>query len=93
MTGIICYHIQQYVEKMIKARLTDMGIFFRKTHDIRMLLELFPDGSFTDDIFEMADVITSYCVDTRYDNFDPPKEKMIEAFETARMIVSISDSV
>jgi HEPN domain-containing protein len=35
-----CFHAQQCVEKYIKARLTEAGIAFPKTHDLPVLLNL-----------------------------------------------------
>jgi HEPN domain-containing protein len=36
----ICFHAQQCVEKYLKARLTEAGIAFPKTHDLPALLAL-----------------------------------------------------
>jgi HEPN domain-containing protein len=36
----ICFHAQQCVEKYLKARLTEAGIAFPKTHDLPILLTL-----------------------------------------------------
>jgi HEPN domain-containing protein len=36
----ICFHAQQCVEKYLKARLTEAGIVFPKTHDLPVLLWL-----------------------------------------------------
>jgi len=93
MTGIICYHLQQYVEKSVKAKLCDLNIPFRKTHDIRQLLRSIPGECFPDDLIDGAEALTSYCVSTRYDSYDPPKEKMIEAFRVAERIVSVCDTL
>jgi HEPN domain-containing protein len=35
-----CYHAQQSAEKYLKARLVEVGIRFRKTHDLEELLNL-----------------------------------------------------
>lgn len=93
LTGIICYHIQQYVEKMLKAKLNELGIPYKRTHDIGSLLELFPDSRLSEGFLEEADRLTGYCVNTRYDNFDPPVEEMRKAFEIADAIIRISESL
>jgi len=38
--GVICFHCQQYAEKLLKALLTASGIEFPKTHDLRRLIQL-----------------------------------------------------
>ena len=37
---IVCFHLQQCVEKYLKARLVEAGIAFPKTHDLERLLAL-----------------------------------------------------
>src|SRR6476646_5083396 len=36
----ICFHAQQCVEKYLKARLTEAGVAFGKTHDLPSLLNM-----------------------------------------------------
>jgi HEPN domain-containing protein len=36
----ICFHVQQCIEKYLKARLTEAGTAFAKTHDLVKLLNL-----------------------------------------------------
>lgn len=37
---IVCFHLQQCVEKYLKARLIEAAIPFPKTHDLEQLLDL-----------------------------------------------------
>src|SRR5580765_3613392 len=37
---IVCFHLQQCVEKYLKARLEEAGIAFPRTHDVERLLDL-----------------------------------------------------
>jgi len=37
---IVCFHLQQCVEKYLKARLEDAGMAFPFTHDLERLLDL-----------------------------------------------------
>lgn len=37
---IVCFHLQQCVEKYLKARLTESAIPFPRTHDLERLLDL-----------------------------------------------------
>ncbi len=41
---IIGFHCQQAAEKLLKALLSDLGIRFRKTHDVRALMDLLEDA-------------------------------------------------
>jgi HEPN domain-containing protein len=41
-TDTVCFHVQQCVEKHIKALLVFRGITFSKTHNIRLLRALLP---------------------------------------------------
>lgn len=40
---IIGFHCQQAAEKLLKALLSEFGIRFRKTHDVRELMDLLED--------------------------------------------------
>lgn len=37
---IVCFHLQQCVEKYLKARLEEAAVVFPKTHDLERLLDL-----------------------------------------------------
>lgn len=37
----LCFHAQQYLEKILKAVLVSNGVVFRRTHDLGALAELF----------------------------------------------------
>lgn len=37
---IVCFHLQQCLEKYLKARLLEAGVEFTKTHDLEGLLDL-----------------------------------------------------
>ena len=76
-----------------QSNLTDLGMPYKRTHDIGSLLELFPDARLSDGFLEEADRLTGYCVSTRYDDFDPPVEEMRKAFEIADSIIEISESL
>jgi HEPN domain-containing protein len=41
--GVVGFHLQQCVEKALKAVLSHAGIAFRRTHDIAELLDLIAD--------------------------------------------------
>ena len=37
---IVCFHLQQCLEKYLKARLEEVAISYPKTHDLERLLDL-----------------------------------------------------
>ena len=62
----LCFHAQQYAEKMIKAKLSEMGIRPPKVHNLVVLLEDFPDSPEILRAVEIAGMLESYAVDIRY---------------------------
>lgn len=74
-TDTICFHMQQYVEKYLKAYLVFHKFDFRKTHDIAELIEFCK--RITED-FEIlydfdTDSLTVYAAEIRYpDDFYMP---------------------
>ncbi|MCS7338256.1 MAG: HEPN domain-containing protein [Verrucomicrobiae bacterium] len=63
----VCFFCQQCIEKYLKARLTEAGIEFPRTHDLRLLLDLCLRveplwSNYADILDEMSD----YAVDYRY---------------------------
>ena len=38
LSGLVCFHAQQCVEKYLKARLNEGSIQFHRTHDLEQLL-------------------------------------------------------
>jgi HEPN domain-containing protein len=63
----VCFHCQQFVEKLLKALLTLHSIEAPKTHDLRRLIQLAgplsPDLS---DLSDASDKLTIHGVETRY---------------------------
>jgi HEPN domain-containing protein len=62
----LCFHAQQYAEKMIKAKLAEMGLRPPKIHNMVVLLEAFPDSLEILRAVEIAGMLESYAVDVRY---------------------------
>ena len=80
---LICFHCQQYVEKLLKALLTAHEIEFPRTHDLRLLIELAaPHASELTAISDRADELTIHAVQTRY----PDNWQIIELSEVERMV-------
>ena len=62
-----CFFCQQCVEKYLKARLTEAGIAFPRTHDLLQLLNLCLNVEPLWTAFSnVVDAMTDYAVDFRY---------------------------
>lgn len=63
----VCFHCQQFVEKLLKALLTRHGVEAPKTHDLRRLIQLAerfaPELSRFSDA---SDTLTVHGVETKY---------------------------
>ncbi|MEI6667522.1 MAG: HEPN domain-containing protein [Acidobacteriota bacterium] len=70
---IIGFHCQQAAEKILKALLSDIGVRFRKTHDIGALMSLATGaGHPLPAQFENLDALTPFGAIYRYEDYDAP---------------------
>ena len=70
---IIGFHCQQAAEKILKALLSDLGVRFRKTHEIGALIALLAQaGHALPEQFENLDVLTPFGAIYRYEDYDAP---------------------
>jgi len=86
VTDMVCYHMQQCVEKYLKAYLVLHEKPFRRTHDLAELIELCRelDPSFEQFYAQNVDSLTVYGTEVRYpDNFYMPS--LEEAEESLRL--------
>ena len=66
-TDAVCFHCQQYVEKLLKALLTRNNIEAPKTHDLRRLIQLaLPFAPELALLVDVSDELTIHGVETRY---------------------------
>ena len=65
-TDTVCFHAEQCVEKYLKAYLSLAAIDFPKTHDIRLLLALFPKDARPELALEDQRNLTAYATGARY---------------------------
>ncbi|HSN74473.1 MAG TPA: HEPN domain-containing protein [Anaerolineae bacterium] len=71
-TDSVCFHVQQCIEKYVKALLVLTGVDFGRTHHISMLIELLPEESRPSLTAEEQERLTDYAVTTRYPgDYDP----------------------
>lgn len=67
---IFGFHVQQSIEKSLKAWLAFIGVKFPKTHDIYMLLQLHKENGQDVELFEDFFEYSVYAVQFRYDQYD-----------------------
>jgi len=69
---LVGYHCQQAVEKLLKARLVDLGVNYPKTHNLQTLVELLENHGkqLPADLADL-DRLTPYATLYRYE--DPPQ--------------------
>lgn len=89
-TDGICFHMQQCVEKYLKAYLIYHGKEFRKTHDIAELIELCSgiDSEFRELQKTGAIELTDYAVEIRYGEefYFPTLDEAKEAIEICEKV-------
>ena len=79
----VCFHCQQYVEKLLKAFLTLMGIEAPRTHNLRRLIQLVEPGlPELGALIDESDSLTEHGVSSRY----PDDWRAIGKEEMMRMI-------
>lgn len=82
-----CFHAQQCVEKYFKAYLQKANIFFSKTHDLNVLLDLvLPKLPLWEVYRKDLKMVSNYAVEVRYPGEFAQKE---EAKETIRVMKQI----
>ena len=87
---ILCFHAQQAAEKSVKAVLIKQGIEWPRTHRLKVLIDLLPDGIHKTPELAEADRLTPYAVTLRYPSIrDECTEKdYLEAMRIAEKIYS-----
>ena len=65
---IVGFHCQQAAEKFLKAVLSEIGVYFQRTHNLRQLMDLLSDARhpLPDDLNEL-DTLTPFGTTFRYD--------------------------
>lgn len=79
----ICFHCQQYVEKILKAYLICIDIDFKRTHSLSYLLDLIVEKEhIKEEIYTACELLEDYAVVIRYpaDDFEPSAQDANEAF-------------
>jgi len=79
----VCFHCQQFVEKLLKGFLTVHGVESPRTHDLRRLIQL--AGPFAPELSQLSDssdLLTIHGVETRY----PGEGREIEPAEMNEVV-------
>lgn len=85
----VCFHCQQFIEKILKGLLTLHEVEFPKTHDLRRLLQLaIPFCRDLESVLDMSDRVTGYGVESRY----PDSFRLIDRGEMQQAI-SAADQI
>ena len=88
----VCFHSQQFVEKLLKALLTRHGVEAPRTHDIRRLIQVAePFAPELSRFADASDLLTAHGVESRYpdDWRDIKPEELNEVLEVARRLGKI----
>jgi len=80
---VVCFHCQQFVEKLLKGLLTLHGVEAPRTHDLRRLIQLAePFAPALSSFSDRADALTHHGVQARY----PDDWCQIQPAEMSEMI-------
>ncbi len=93
---VIGFHVQQAVEKMLKAVLSARGVHYRRTHDLVELLDLLPAHgiSYPEGLDEVRR-LTPFAVAYRYDEIPEEPEQPFDrawALDCLRRVRAWSES-
>ena len=83
--NVVCYHAQQYAEKIVKAKILELGGDFDYVHDIVVLLADFVKTPQITQARKYAQILNRYAVRSRYPTDVPFEADEILAEEAYRM--------
>ena len=91
----LCFHAQQAAEKTLKAVLIFLEIDFPRTHNIRTLLDLLPEGVDVPQEVEESAILTDYAVESRYPRNSEPvdDEEYRQVLDLAETVVSWAEKL
>lgn len=87
-TDVVCFHVQQCIEKYLKALLIFYGVDFGRTHQISILISFLPKEARPHLTIEEQERLTDYAVTARYPgDYDPISlTEARQAVELARRV-------
>ena len=82
---LVFFHLQQCLEKYLKARLVEAGIGFPRTHDLERLLDLIlPSEPMWAALRPVLASITDYAVEARYPGNSVSPSEALSALRASR---------
>jgi len=88
-TDSICFHCQQYVEKILKGYLTCLDIDFSKSHSLVYLVDMInTKEKVSEELYSIAELLDDYAVGIRYPGncYEPTREDATNAYDAALKI-------
>jgi HEPN domain-containing protein len=87
---VIGFHCQQAAEKLLKALLSNLMVRFRRTHDLRELMDLLTDNghSLPENLAEL-DIFTPYAVEFRYEFLAQEQETPLDRQAARKLVKSL----
>ncbi len=84
---IVFFHLQQSIEKFLKAVLSYRGIHYTKTHDLEQLFKLLGTEFVLDNSdVELIEELNMYAVQGRYDYVSEELDNIDDFFKIARKV-------
>ncbi len=84
---IVFFHLQQSIEKFLKAVLSYRGIHYTKTHDLEQLFKLLGTEFVLDNSdVEFIEELNMYAVQGRYDYVSEELDNIDDFFKIARKV-------
>lgn len=84
---VIGFHCQQAAEKLLKALLSNLMVRFRRTHDLRELMDLLTDnGHALPEALADLDILTPYAVEFRYEFLPQEQETPLDRQEARELV-------
>jgi HEPN domain-containing protein len=91
---VIGFHCQQAAEKLLKALLSDLMVRFRRTHDLRELMDLLTDNGYAiPEALVDLDILTPYAVEFRYEFLPQEQETSLDRQEARELVHRLRDWV
>jgi len=86
--AVVGFHLQQAVEKAIKAVLSTHGVELRRTHDLVLLLELLSDNGLpAPPGADWLDGLNPYAVEARYGTVGPEGLDRLGALQATALVL------
>jgi len=89
----IGFHLQQFIEKRMKIGLQKHNIDYPKTHDLVLLLNLFPRRRVSEDDEVLAYVLSRFAVESMYGAFSEPPFNGQQMLEKTKIFAELIGSL